>query len=114
MDVQHVHGEVVGRQIHGLEHLGQGHWLPVRAGHHLVGIVLQGLLDEAEQVLLVHAGGGVDVGVHLAGVVEVPVGHRLLGGQFAQLVEEDVHLVFGGQVAQTAIAKGLAAGGDCV
>ena len=38
-------------------------WLNV--AHFLVAVRLEGFLDESEQVLLVHGGGSVDVGVHL-------------------------------------------------
>ena len=66
MNVQHVDGEVVGRQVHRLEDLVQGHRLPVLGqADGRVGLRLERLLDEAKQVLLVHAGGRVDVGVHL-------------------------------------------------
>ena len=66
MNVQHVDGEVVGRQVHRLEDLVQGHRLPVLGqADGRVGLGLERLLDEAQQVLLVHAGGRVDVGVHL-------------------------------------------------
>ena len=63
--VQHVHRDVVGRQVEGLEDLLESHHpVAVLANRH-VTVCLQGLLDEPQQVLLVHAGGGVDVGVHL-------------------------------------------------
>ena len=66
MNVEHVDGEVVGRQVHRLEDLVQGHRLPVLGqADGRVGLGLERLLDEAQQVLLVHAGGRVDVGVHL-------------------------------------------------
>ena len=44
-----------------------------------VPLCLEALLDKPEQMLVVHGAGGVDVGVHLAHVVEVAVGHLLLG-----------------------------------
>ena len=42
---------------------------------------LEVLLDEPEEVLLVHAGGRVDVRVHLPHVVKVAVGDGLLRRQ---------------------------------
>ena len=64
--VEHVDGEVVGGEVHGREDLSEGHLTTVgRLAHHLVGVCLHGLLDEAQQVLLVHAGRRVDVGVYL-------------------------------------------------
>ena len=65
MDVQRVHGEVVGVQVQPLEQLLQGHVLPVHLPHHALGVHAVRVLDEAQQVLLVHAGRRVDVGVHL-------------------------------------------------
>ena len=63
--VEHVHRDVVGRQVERLKDLLQSHHpVSVLANRH-VTVCLQRLLDEPQQVLLVHAGGGVDVGVHL-------------------------------------------------
>ena len=59
--------------------------VPILA-HDPVALSLEALLDEPEEVLVVHAGGGVDVGVHLAHVVEVTVGHLLLGRQLPSIV----------------------------
>lgn len=67
MHVQGVHGEVVRVQVEGLEKRLHGHFLPVQLVHNAVGVHAVGLFDEAQQVLLVHAGRGVDVGVHLGG-----------------------------------------------
>ena len=63
--VQHVDGEVVGCQVHALEDLLESEPLVARLAHLHVGLPLQGLLDEAQKVLLVHTGRAVDVGVHL-------------------------------------------------
>ena len=84
--VQHVDGEIVGSQVHGLEHLVEGHHLPIDLAHSNLSVRLQAFLDEPQQVLLVHAGGGVDVGVHLPHIVEVPVRHRLLFCQLSDLI----------------------------
>lgn len=46
-----------------------------------------------------------DVSVYFADVVEVTVGYRFLRGQLAQLVQEDVKLELGGEIAQPLIAK---------
>ena len=37
----------------------------LKVTHFLFAVRLEGFLDESEQVLLVHGGGSVDVGVHL-------------------------------------------------
>lgn len=66
MHVQHVDGEVVGGEVHGLEDLPQRHGVAgLVSAHARVRLRLQGLLDEAQQVLLVHARSRVDMGVHL-------------------------------------------------
>ena len=71
--VEHVYGEVVGRQIHGLEDLLEGHGLVLapRDAHLRLRLGLEGLLDEAQQMLLVHARGGVDVSVNLYKVIRL-------------------------------------------
>lgn len=63
--VQHVHREVVGREVEGGKHLSQAHLLTIFAAHYLIRVILDGLLDETQQMLLVHAGRSVDVSVHL-------------------------------------------------
>lgn len=63
--VQGVHAQVEGRQVHGLEHLLEGLAAATLHVHNLLGVLLHGPLDEPQQVLLVHAGGRVDVRVHL-------------------------------------------------
>lgn len=65
--VQGVHGEVVRVQVKGLEKLLHCYFFPLKLVHDAVGIHAVGLLDEAQQMLLVHAGCGVDVCVHLEG-----------------------------------------------
>lgn len=54
-------------QVQGLEKLLHGYFFPVKLVHDAVGIHAVGFFDEAQQMLLVHAGGSVDVGVHLRG-----------------------------------------------
>ena len=67
MHVQLVYVEVVRLQAQGLEHLLQRQVLAVPKDDHLVRLLLELVLDEAQQVLLVHAGAVVHVGVHLNG-----------------------------------------------
>lgn len=63
--VQRVDAEVVRRQVHVLEHLHERLTPAALHVHHLVGIFLHRSLDEPQQMLLIHAGRGVDVSVHL-------------------------------------------------
>ena len=63
--IQRVHGEVIRVQVEGLEQLLHGDLPAVELVHDAVGVHAIRPLDEAQQVLLVHAGGGVDVGVNL-------------------------------------------------
>lgn len=65
MDVQGVHGEVVRVHVEAAEDLLQRHLLAALLQDHAVGLRLGGGLYKLQQVLLVHAGGGVDVRVHL-------------------------------------------------
>ncbi len=51
--------------LEALEHLAQRQVLAVAEDDDLVGLLAQLTLDEAQQVLLVHARAVVDVGVHL-------------------------------------------------
>ena len=68
MAVQHVDGEVIGCEVHGLEDLVKGHDLVVDLAHPDISVRLDALLDEAQQVLLIHAGRAVDVGVNLENI----------------------------------------------
>lgn len=65
MHIQGVHSQVIRVQVERLEELLHGDLLPSKVVHNAVGIHAVRLLDEAQQVLLVHAGSSVDVGVHL-------------------------------------------------
>lgn len=65
MDVQRVHSEVVRVHVQAVEHLPQGDLPAPLLGHCPVGLRLVRVLDEAQQVLLVHAGSCMDVRVHL-------------------------------------------------
>ena len=94
----------------------------MKGAHFLFAVRLEGFLDESEQVLLVHGGGSVDVGVHLfeigcnskfpsfhkqrccglvefcsmstylSHIVEIPMGDCLLLSQLSDLVEHCVQL----------------------
>ena len=68
MAVKHVDSEVIGSEVHGLEDLVKGHDLVVDLAHADIRVRLDALLDEAQQVLLVHAGRAVDVGVNLENI----------------------------------------------
>lgn len=63
--VEGVHAQVVGREVHALEDLTQCLLAALLHVHDLLQVPLHRPLDEAQQVLLVHAGRGVDVRVHL-------------------------------------------------
>lgn len=65
MHVQRVHRQVIRVQVERLEQLLHGDLAALELVHDALGVHAVSLLDEAQQVLLVHAGGGVDVGVHL-------------------------------------------------
>lgn len=108
MNIQHVHRQIVSRQLHRVEHLSERHHLAgLRDGDDLIGVLFQRLLDEAQQMFLVHTAGCMDVSIHLADVVEVAMRNRFLRCQLAQLVQQHVQLVLRVQIAQAAIAEGL-------
>lgn len=65
MHIQGVHSEVIRVQVKGLEEFLHGDLFPLKFVHDAVSVNAIRPLDEAQQVLLVHAGGSVDVGVHL-------------------------------------------------
>lgn len=65
--VQGVHGEVIWVQVKGLEKLLHCYFFPLKLVHDAVSIHAVGFFDEAQQMLLVHAGRGMDVCVHLEG-----------------------------------------------
>lgn len=67
MHIQRVHSEVVGVQVERLEQLSHGDFLPFKLVHNTVSIHTVRPLDEAQQMLLVHAGSSMDVSVHLKG-----------------------------------------------
>ena len=107
VDIKHVNSQVVGSQVHRFKDLSQVHGLlsvPTDGDH---AVRFQSFLDEPQEVFLVHAGGGVDVSVHLPAVVEVPVRDGLLGGQLSQFIEQNVELELGLKVGETAVAETL-------
>lgn len=63
--VQRVHRQVIRVQVERLEQLLQGDLPALELVHDALGVHAVRLLDETQQVLLVHAGCSVDVGVHL-------------------------------------------------
>lgn len=65
MDVQRVHSEVVRVHVEVVEDLFEGQFLSRLLQHHALCICLVGALDEVQQMLLVHTGGGVDMSVYL-------------------------------------------------
>jgi len=52
-------------KVEALKELSHCNFPPFNLVHNTVGIVTVRLFDEAQQVLLIHAGGSVDVSVHL-------------------------------------------------
>ncbi len=108
MHGQLVHTQIVRRQVQLLEDLIERHGsLAGMIEHDHVPSGLDLLLDEAKQVLLVHARGRVNVRVHFSHIVEVPVRHRLLLTDLLELVEHAVQLELGLEVLQASVAEGL-------
>lgn len=106
----HVHGidaEVVGGEVQGLEDLFEGKVLAVTEDDDVLGGLAHLGLDEAEQMLLVHAGAVVDVSVDLTDVVKVTMGHTLGLGQLLVLVQEDVHVPLTLEVLEATESKTL-------
>lgn len=74
MHIEDIHIEIIGIQLHFLEHHLEGGGHTVADVHHLIRLRPQGLLDKAQQLLLVHARRRVDVSVHFPdGDVDVMV-----------------------------------------
>lgn len=80
MHIQGINAEMVGREPQTLKHLLQGELVAVTVDDDILWGLLHLGLDEAEKMLLVHAGRVVHVGVHLSHVVEVTMGHALKKG----------------------------------
>ena len=75
--------------------------------HDHVSVGLDLLLYESKQMLLIHAGGRVNVRVNFPHVVEVSVRHRLLLSDLLELVEHAVEFELWFQILQTLVAEGL-------
>ncbi|GMR32782.1 hypothetical protein PMAYCL1PPCAC_02977 [Pristionchus mayeri] len=105
--VEHVHREIVRRYSHSLEHFLHRDGLAILLEYYRTLLRLHLLLDESQQMLLVHRRGGVDVSVHLSDIVEVPVGDGLLLVQLSDLVEEDVQLELVLEIRQATEAERL-------
>lgn len=91
----HVHGvdaEVVSGEVQRLEDLLESKVLAITENDDVLGSLAHLGLDEAEQMLLVHAGTMVDVSIDLTDVVKVTMGHTLGFGQLFVFVQEDVHV----------------------
>lgn len=63
--VQGVDTQVKGCQVHALKHLHERLTLASFHMHDLLRVLLHGSFDEAQEMLLVHAGRGMNVCVHL-------------------------------------------------
>lgn len=63
--IKGVHSEVIRMQVEALEQLPHGDLPAFKVVDDTVGIHAVRLLDKAQQVLLVHAGSSVDMGVNL-------------------------------------------------
>lgn len=65
MHIKGVHSEVIRMQVEALKQLPHGDLPAFKVVDDAVSIHAVRLLDKAQQVLLVHAGSSVDVGVNL-------------------------------------------------
>lgn len=65
MHIQGIHSQVIGVQVKRFKKRLHGNFLALQNMHHSIWIHTVGLLDEAEEMLLVHAGGSMDVSIHL-------------------------------------------------
>lgn len=106
----HVHGidaEVVGGEFQGLEHLLEGKVLAVTEDDNILGSLAHLGLDEAEQMLLVHAGAVVDVSIDFTDVVKVTMGNTLSLCQLLVLVQQDIHVPLALEVLEATEGKAL-------
>ena len=90
--IKRVDGEIVRRHLERCEDLEQREQFTVALAHLLLRTRAQLLLDEAQQLLLVHARAVVDVSVHFTAVVEVPVRHRALDFVFRIRIQHIVQI----------------------
>lgn len=75
--------------------------------HDRVAVRLHLLLDETQQMLLIHARCRMNVGVDFAHVVEIAMWHRLLLRDLFVLVEHAVQLELRLEIVQTSVAERL-------
>ena len=66
VDIKHVNSQVVGSQVHRFKDLGQVHGLLSVPTDGDGSVSFQSFLDEPEQMFLIHAGGCMDMCVHLS------------------------------------------------
>ena len=66
MNIEHIHSEVIGRQVDGVKHLGEVHHLVSSLADGDSPVSFESLLDEPQQVFLIHAGGCVNVSINLS------------------------------------------------
>mmetsp|Transcript_21054 Transcript_21054/g.50002 ORF Transcript_21054/g.50002 Transcript_21054/m.50002 type:complete len:310 (+) Transcript_21054:1428-2357(+) len=92
VDIKHVEREVVVCQVQRLEDLSQRQVLAIAVDDDAIAVALELLLDEAQQMLRVHARAVVDVRVHLADVVKVAMRVDLACPHFLFFVEQQVKL----------------------
>lgn len=111
---QLVHAQIVSGQVKLFEHLTERHgpFLGV-IEHDGVAVRLHLLLDESQQMLLVHARCRMNVSVDFAHVVEIAMWHRLLLRDLFVLVEHAVKLEFRLEIVQTSIAERLSVSVFC-
>mmetsp|Transcript_12255 Transcript_12255/g.51590 ORF Transcript_12255/g.51590 Transcript_12255/m.51590 type:complete len:756 (-) Transcript_12255:852-3119(-) len=105
--VERVHVQVIAGQVEQLEHLCQRTLLPVNLGDDLIGLLAQLVLDEAQQVLLIHARAVVHVRVDLAHVVEVAMRRALLREELFVGIEHEVHVELLLKEQQAVVAEAL-------
>lgn len=65
MHIQWIYSQIVGMQIEGFKDFLQGDILALDIMHHSFSIYSVRLLDEAQKMLLVHAGSSMNVSVDL-------------------------------------------------
>src|SRR5437016_4241795 len=98
MHIERVDAEVVGGQVDALEDLSKRQALAISEQNLLIRALLHLTLNKSQKVLLVHASGMVDVGVHFSNIVEVSVGYLLRVGDFLILIEQCVQIVAAFQI----------------
>ena len=82
--------------------------LSVPEQHNLVRALLHLALDEAQQVLLVHAGRVMNVSVNLTDVIEISMRHPFAVCHLLVLVEQHVEIELALEILQSAEGKTLA------